>query len=44
MVRPGRERLTGQVEVDERYIGALERGVRGRGVLKKVLVAPESSG
>jgi transposase-like protein len=37
MVRPGRERLRGQVEVDETYIGAL-RGVRGRGALKKALV------
>ena len=46
MVRPGRERLTGQVEVDETYIGALEEGVRGRGALKKVLIviAAEADG
>lgn len=38
MVRPGRDRLAGQVEVDETFIGALEEGVRGRGAEKKVLV------
>ena len=38
MVRPGRERLAGRVEVDETYIGALERGVRGRGAIKKTLI------
>jgi len=38
MVRPGRERLTGRVEVDETYVGALEQGVRGRGALKKALI------
>lgn len=30
MVRPGRDRLTGTVEVDEAFIGGLEEGVRGR--------------
>jgi hypothetical protein len=30
MVRPGRERLSGKVEVDETYLGGLEEGVRGR--------------
>jgi hypothetical protein len=30
MVRPGRERLTGRVEVDEAYIGGVEAGVGGR--------------
>jgi transposase-like protein len=46
MVRPGRERLTGQVEVDETYIGALEEGVRGRGALKKelIVIAAEADG
>ena len=29
MVRPGRDRLRGRVEVDETYLGALEEGVRG---------------
>jgi len=40
MVRPGRERLSGRVEVDEAYIGAPEKGgKRGRGAENKVLVA-----
>jgi hypothetical protein len=30
MIRPGRDRLTGRVEVDETYWGGLEEGVRGR--------------
>jgi transposase-like protein len=38
MVRPGRERLTGRVEVDELYLGAEEVGMRGRGTLKKTLI------
>ncbi len=38
MVRPGRNRLTGRVEVDETYLGGLEEGVRGRGTKKKALV------
>jgi transposase-like protein len=29
MVRPGRERLTGRIEVDESYVGALEQGGEG---------------
>ena len=29
LVRPGRERLTGRVEVDETFIGGEERGLRG---------------
>lgn len=39
MVRPGRDRLSGRVEVDETYIGGLEEGVHGRETYKKALVA-----
>jgi len=39
MVRPGRERLTGVVEVDETYWGAAEEGVRGRQTERKALIA-----
>ncbi len=39
MVRPGRDRLKGRVEVDETYLGGLEEGVRGRQTEKKALVA-----
>ncbi len=39
LVRPGRDRLTGTVEVDETYIGGEEPGLRGgRGRGKKALV------
>jgi len=39
LVRPGRDRLTGTVEVDETYIGGEEPGLRGgRARGKKVLV------
>ncbi len=38
MVRPGREALTGHVEVDEAFVGALEEGATGRGAVKKVLI------
>lgn len=38
MVRPGRELLSGNIEVDECYIGAPEEGMRGRGVSDKALV------
>ncbi len=38
MVRPGRDRLFGEIEVDETYIGGLEEGVRGRKTEKKSLV------
>ena len=30
MVRPGRDRLDGEVEVDETYVGGAETNVRGR--------------
>ncbi len=39
MVRPGRERLGGTVEVDETYLGGLEEGVTGRETEKKALIA-----
>jgi transposase-like protein len=39
MVRPGRERLSGVVEVDETYWGGEEPGVRGRGAIEKALIA-----
>jgi len=38
MVRPGRDRLSGIVEVDETYIGGEWPGKRGRGVAGKSLV------
>jgi len=38
MVRPGRERLSGLVEVDETYVGARESGVAGRLVHGKAIV------
>lgn len=46
MVRPGRERLSGLVQVDEAYVGGLEEGTRGRGTEKKaiVVVAAEVKG
>ncbi len=39
MVRPGRDRLSGTVEVDETYLGGLEEGVRGRQTERKSLIA-----
>ena len=46
MVRPGRERLSGEVEVDEAYVGAEREGKRGRGAFGKkiVFVAVEKNG
>ena len=38
MVRPGRDLLTGRVEVDECYVGGLEAGLPGRLNLDKALV------
>jgi len=38
MVRPGRDRLTGVVEVDEIFIGGERPGTRGRGAAGKALV------
>jgi hypothetical protein len=39
MVRPGRDRLRGLVEVDESYVGGEKSGKRGRGAEGKALVA-----
>jgi transposase-like protein len=46
MVRPGRDRLSGRVEVDEAYVGGRTPGRRGRGGEKKALivVAAEEDG
>ena len=38
MVRPGRDMLSGHVEVDETYIGGAEEGVRGRKTVTKSIV------
>jgi len=38
MVRPGRDRLSGVVEVDETYVGGEQIGKRGRGSAGKALV------
>jgi transposase-like protein len=39
MVRPGRDRLTGRVEVDEAYVGGVEGGAGGRETDTKSIVA-----
>lgn len=39
MVRPGRSRLSGVVEVDETYVGGEEEGARGRYTETKAIVA-----
>ncbi len=46
MVRPGRDRLAGSVEVDETYLGGPEEGMRGRQTETKaiVVVAAEKNG
>ena len=46
MVRPGRDRLSGTVEVDETYIGGVKPGKRGRGATGKslVLIAAQCEG
>ena len=38
MVRPGRDRLNGVIEVDETYVGGKKPGKRGRGAAGKALV------
>ena len=46
MVRPGRDRLSGVVEVDETFIGGPRPGKRGRGAAGKtlVLIAAQADG
>ena len=46
MVRPGRDLLSGRVEVDETYLGGLEEGLRGRKTETKalIIVAAEEAG
>jgi transposase-like protein len=46
MIRPGRDRLQGNIELDETYIGGPEEGLRGRKIEDKslVLVAVERDG
>jgi transposase-like protein/predicted RNA-binding Zn-ribbon protein involved in translation (DUF1610 family) len=38
MVRPDRDRLSGEVEVDETYVGGVEPGVSGRQTVTKAIV------
>lgn len=38
MIRPGRDKLKGVIEVDETFIGGKKEGKRGRGALGKTLV------
>jgi len=46
MVRPDRDRLTGEIEIDETYVGGPEEGKRGREIEDKalVIVAAEKRG
>ena len=46
MVRPDRDRLTGEIEIDETYVGGLEEGKRGPEIEKKsiVVVGAEKNG
>lgn len=38
MVRPGRDRISGVIEVDETYVGGKRKGKQGRGADSKILV------
>jgi transposase-like protein len=46
MVRPGRDRINGRIQVDETYIGGVKKGKRGRGAegKKLVLIAAQEDG
>lgn len=46
MIRPDRDKLTGEIEFDETYIGGIKTGKRGRGADGKtiVVVAAEKDG
>ena len=46
MVRTGRALLTGEIEIDETYVGGPQEGKRGREIEKKsiVVVAAEKTG
>jgi len=39
MVRPGRDQLTGAIEIDETYVGGVGVKIRGRGAKRKAIVA-----
>ena len=39
MVRPGRDRLRGRIEIDETYVGGVEEGAHGRQSETKAIVA-----
>ena len=39
MIKPGREKLFGEVEIDETYYGGEKPGKRGRGAIGKALIA-----
>lgn len=39
MVRPGRDRLSGIIEIDETYVGGVEEGAQGRSTESKAIVA-----
>jgi transposase-like protein len=39
MVRPGRDRLSGRIEVDEAFVGGEEEGVHGRQTETKAMIA-----
>ena len=44
MVRPGRDQLAGEVEVDETYVGGPKPGKRGRGAAGKTLIVVAAQG